>query len=233
MSAVPRICVDVAAMSLETDSPGRSEAFAPESVHTGAVISLSGEKLIVSGEAVVRAIDARLTTPGLTLERNNQWLVDNVPLLSRGEAWIVPLSWEPPQPDRNVVERQRLSDRANELWIDIRSSCSYRQGNQITIDLSAEPGQRGRYASELVRTGVRRANWWEFGQCAVVLVVHGESLPAPKSMIAVHVVPISWVSTRRPAKKIPRLDLGWSWAEVVEFARRDASAATDTASSGR
>lgn len=203
-------------------------AFAPDSVRTGAVISYSGEKLIVNGERIIRAIEARLTAPGLTLDRSDQWLADNVPLLSRGEAWIVPLSWEPPDTDSDASERQKLRDRANELWIDVRSSCSYRQGNQIAVDLAPDPGQSGRYVSELVRTGARRADWWGFNDSAVVLVVHGEPLPAPKSMIAVHVVPIGWVSTRRPAKKVPRLDLSWSWAEVVEFASREASSPADT-----
>lgn len=193
-------------------------AFGPDSVRTGAVISFSGEKLIMTGEGIVRAIEARLTGPALTPDRTDQRLANNVPLLSRGGAWIVPLSWEPLQSDGDASERDTLGERANELWIDIRSSCSYRHGNPIAIDLSPEAGQSGRYVSELVRGGARRADWWEFGQSAVVLVVHGEPLPDPKTMIAVHVVPIGWVSTRRPAKKIPRLDLSWSWADVVEFA---------------
>lgn len=201
-------------------------AFAPDSVRTGAVISFSAEKLIVSGEGIVRAVEDRLTDSGAAGVRSDQWLADNVPLLSRGEAWIVPLSWEPRETDAGVSERQKLRDRANELWIDVRSSCSYRQGNQIAIDLSAD-GESGPYASELLRTGVRRADWWEFGSFAIVLVVHGEPLPAPKTMVAVHVVPSGWVSMRRPAKKIPRLDLSWSWADVVEFARREASAPAD------
>ncbi|WP_406247054.1 hypothetical protein ACI7YT_16595 [Microbacterium sp. M] len=108
--------------------------------------------------------------------------------------------------------------------MSVRSACEFRQGMQIGVDLRSE-APRNPYAKELARTGVRRADWWAFGGFAAVLAVYGEPLPAPVSKIALHVVPVGWVSARRPtaAKKMPALDLSWSWADVVAFGESDAA----------
>lgn len=77
-----------------------------------------------------------------------------------------------------------------------------------------------RYAAELVRTGANDATWWAVGSDALVLVYYGEPSPKPKSRMALHVVPISWVSARSrgSAKKVSIPDLAWTWPDVVAFA---------------
>lgn len=103
--------------------------------------------------------------------------------------------------------------------------CQYFLGNALGVDLDPEVDKSG-YAAELRRTGARRVDWWRFGNSAlaVVLVVYGEPIPAPVTLMAVHVVPIDWVrdSARRTKSKQKRTpDLSWSWADVVEFTRVD------------
>lgn len=58
------------------------------------------------------------------------------------------------------------------------------------------------------------------GGSALVLVVYGEPVPAPATLMALQVVPSGWVSQTRPTppKKLRGLDLAWSWADVVEYA---------------
>lgn len=211
---------------------GHLTAVARGAIETGALISFSGDTLVASGDGIVAAIESRLTSRTASNDGRDRWLTDAVPVLARGAAEIVPLAWVPPHQGRGDGRDRTLGDRVDELWSAVRGACWYRHGEQIGIDLPPDDGRASPYASELVRTGARRADWWEFGDWAVVLVVYGEPIPAPLSLIAVHVVPVGWVSERRrtPPKKMPTLDLEWSWGDVVAFARTaDADAADNLA----
>lgn len=193
----------------------RSVEFAPSSMRTGAVIP----------GGVLSALDTRIDELATTKDRHDQWLADGAPLFSRGDAWIVPLSWEPALAERDPTEWPTLHDRAAALWRSINMDCQYFHGNALGVDLDPEVDKSG-YAAELRRTGARRVDWWRFGNSAlaVVLVVYGEPIPAPVTLMAVHVVPIDWVrdSARRTKSKQKRTpDLSWSWADVVEFTRVD------------
>jgi hypothetical protein len=57
-----------------------------------------------------------------------------------------------------------------------------------------------------------------------VLVYYGAPSPAPKARMALHILPVGWVSARRPtpAKKMPTLDLEWGWSDVFALAHSDA-----------
>lgn len=171
-----------------------------------------------SGAAVVAAIEAHLASSALLTRRSDGWAQDGVPMLRRGDATIVPLSWEPPS-----VDGTDLRDRATALWSDVRGECESRHGVEIGIDLPPECESPDAYAAELARTGARRADWWAFGDRAVVLVVYGPPIPQPKTKIALHVVPRHWVwddaaRDKATATDFPTGDLSWSWADVVSFA---------------
>lgn len=207
-------------MSDVRDPVTRSTAVSPASIENGAVISHSADSLVASGEGIVAAIESRLADPSASIGGSDQWLTDDVPVLCRGSAWIVPLAWVPDHPEG---DDQVLRSRVNELWAAVRAACEYRHGAQIGIDLDGSNASGTPYAAELIRTGARRADWWESEGSAIVLVVYGDPIPAPVRLMAVHVVPIGWVSQRRPtaAKKMPTLDLAWSWTDVVAFAQTD------------
>lgn len=179
----------------------------PQSVGTGAVVTYRGDHLVTSGASIVEAIDAGST--------DGAWLLPEVVTLHRGQATIVPLSWEPVDAGGDAQQVDTLRRRATELWTEVSGACQYRHGAPISIGLDA--GTTDPYAIALRRSGARRADRWTFGDAAVVLVVYGEGIPAPKSATAVQVVPLAWVTDtrKRPAVDV---DLAWTWADVVEAA---------------
>lgn len=208
-------------MSDRESAGDRLTAVSRASIETGAVISYSGDTLVADGESIVAAVASRLTGPAASVH-GDEWLTDAVPVLARGDAWIVPLAWVPDHLGRDDPRDPALRDRIGDLWRAVWSACEHRHGNGIAIDLDgATPALP--YAAELLRTGARRADWWEFAAWAVVLVVYGDPIPAPVRLMAVQVVPVGWVSeARRTApKRMPHLDLAWSWADVVAFAESD------------
>lgn len=197
-----------------------ASALAPGSIGSGAVISYSGDALVVTGGRIIELVQAQLLQRTSAAERHDRWLAPGVPALSRGDAWIVPLFWSAPSADIAEPERKQLDTRASELGQDIMSACWYVHGDPISVDFEGLTEHDRGYGAELVRTGAKSASWWQFDNVAVVLVYYGEPSPAPKTRMALQVVPLGWVSTRRPtpAKKMSQLNLAWSWADAVAFA---------------
>ncbi|MEQ6897089.1 hypothetical protein [Microbacterium sp. KR10-403] len=200
-------------------APTAPAAYAPESIRTGAVIGFRGDTLVIESRDIVEAVEKTLVNPVSAVPRRDHWLLDGVPALSRGEAWIVPLAGTA-DPDGDSADADALRSRIHHIWSNVRSDGEYRHGSPLGVDLEEPTGERTPYASELLRTGARAASWWGSGGSAVVQVVYGDPLPSPVTLMALHVVPIGWVSTVTPAKKWPPLDLSWSWSDVVAFAER-------------
>ncbi|MDW4573528.1 hypothetical protein R8Z57_12160 [Microbacterium sp. M3] len=212
-------------MSGEERSPRECAALSRDAIRTGAVISYCGDELVVTGGALVEAVTAALLGPAAPKPGGDRWLTPEVPVLSRGPAWIVPLFWSPSTSDLGRQQHELLDRRGSELGQAIMSACWYLRGEPLGIELEGDAdGGRG-YAAELVRTGAKDASWWGFGDDALVLVYYGDPSPAPKTRMALHVVPVGWVSARRPtpAKKMPALNLEWDWAAAVAFAEADAA----------
>lgn len=212
-------------MSGDASSPRRYSAVSRDSIRDGAVISYSGDTGVVGGMGIVESVESQLLGPIPPRSREDRWLMDAVPVLSRGAAWIVPLFSAPQSADNGEEAGRTLDIRATELGQSIRSACWYLHGDPLSIDLAGRTGGPGVYSAELVRTGAKNAFWWACGNSAVVLVYYGERSPAPKTRMALHGVPLGWVSTRRPTpvKKMQGLDLAWSWQDVVAFAESNAA----------
>ncbi|WP_065569751.1 hypothetical protein [Microbacterium oleivorans] len=154
------------------------------------------ESMLAIGDRIVEAVETRLVPPGAPPVGDA--LLDGVPVLSRREAWIVPLSTGP----MGTEHRQR----ASELWRGIRIACEFRHGNGLSIDLAgARPNA---YVAALLAQDVRRADWWASGGRALVLVTEG----APVTASALHVVPLGWVSRTSPSRRIRDVDLSWERA---------------------
>ncbi len=194
-----------------TERFGWFSALAPTSLREGAVISYSGDFLVASGSSIVEAVAARLAGPAAA----GGWLTDGVPLLARGDVWIIPLSWNPHADDADR-EARLVADRRRDLWAEIRSACEYSYGWPAHLDVEGAPAVDA-YRRELVRTGVRRADWWEIGDRALVLAVYGELIPAAVQKMALHVIPRDWVSEhpRTRARPPADLDLSWQWSELI------------------
>lgn len=210
-------------MSERAGASDAGSALSRDSIGNGAVVSHSGDALVVTGGAIVEAASSRLIGPSASKDRGDRWLVDHVPAFFRGQAWVVPLFSAPSAPDGDEGAQQTLDARASELGQSIMSACWFSHGDPTSLDLSGNGGNR--YAAELVRTGAKDATWWAVGNGALVLVYYGEPSPKPKSRMALHVVPISWVSARSSssAKKVSIPDLAWTWADVVAFAEAHSS----------
>ncbi|MDJ1112829.1 hypothetical protein [Microbacterium dauci] len=133
-------------------------------------------------------------------------LPQGVTALARGAAQVIPLAWGPA--DTSTETRARM----NELWSGVRTACEFRHGTGLDVPVDAPDTA---YAAELARCGVRRADWWASGESALVLVVHGGPLPSPSTAMALHVVPLGWVSELRRSKKMVVPDLAWSREDVA------------------
>ena len=190
-------------------------AFRPESVTEGAVVTVDGGRLVTTSDEIVVALESALVDGAAESVFEGGWLSGVAPLIVRDAAWIIPLSWVPSAHDGHDDAHRELRTRADLLWSEIGMACDQQHGNQIGIDLSAPESA---YARELNRTGARRADWWRFGESAVVRVVYADPLPAPMSRIALHVVPHAWVWETAPSKAkktVDPTDLDWSWSDVV------------------
>lgn len=198
---------------------GTSSALAPESLRDGAVVSFDRDTLVVSGGRIVDAVTARARTERIARPAPNPAdLIEGVvPILRRGEAWIVPLSFVPAAAADRPIAGETLRMRAAELARSVASACWFGHGEPIDIDL--DETERA-YTAELRRTGARQASWWEVDGAGLVLVHYGAADDDSSTRSALHVVPAGWVSTRRPTppKKMPPLDLDWSWVDVVAAA---------------
>lgn len=190
-------------------------ALAPASLREGAVVSFDGDTLVTTGAAIVEAIERKLREGAHGAPGVSDRLIDGVPLLVRDRVWIVPLS-SVPAATTLVVAGEPLSMRASELAQSVGAECSYGHGQPIGIDLV----QNRPYVRALAATDARSALWWEMSDRALVLVRYRDVGERPSERAAIQVVPTGWVSTRRPtpAKKVPRLDLAWSWSDVVALA---------------
>lgn len=113
----------------------QTAAFAEGAADVGAVLR-------VRGETIVSAIESLWSAQPPVTDGSERWLLGDARLLSRGDAWIVPLSWEPPESVSSAFERQELSARSTELWGAVRGACEHHHGIQIGIDLSTDGESR-------------------------------------------------------------------------------------------
>lgn len=145
-----------------------------DSDRKGAVISYSDDTLVVTGGAIVDAVESQLLDPTSPTNRHDHWLLDVVAVLSRGTAWIAPLFWSPQSANISDKARQALDVRASELGHSIMSACWYNYGDPLGIDLAGQFEGARDYVGELVRTGAKDASWWACGDLWSRSRAHGE-----------------------------------------------------------
>lgn len=182
----------------------------PETIRAGAVVTFHGARLATSGAAIADSIAASRVSDG-----DQPLAVPGVVVLRRGRASIVPLSWEPAGIEGDAHEQMTLRRRATELWTEVSGTLQHRFGPAIGIDLGADAALS--YAIGLRRSGARRADRWIVDDTAIVLVVYGAPVPAPKTATAVHVVPRTWLSHARTSTATDT-DLAWTWVDAVNTA---------------
>lgn len=168
------------------------------------VVALDGDGVLLTGGRIVAAAEELLVRPGAKAGEGE--LLPGVPVIRRGDAWIIPLSWEPPAAGRPDSALRR---RSQDLRSSIRSACEFRHGFGITADLETHPPANP-YLGQLRRQQARFAGWWATEGKALVLVEHGDPVPEPVSAAALHVVPVGWVSDARRTRRVPEVDVGWT-----------------------
>lgn len=185
-----------------------------------------------AGSDLIAWIEDRLPRGILRGTEPFAWLRDDVLVFIRGEACVLPLLWEPEPQQPSEHPLASLWDEFGQLWRSIQSACEYRHGNQLTVDLPAADRPEGLfepprpYGIALAAAGAKQAQWWAFGNTALVQVIGPGAVPGARSL-AIHLIPVGWVSVVRPgggaAAADPQLDLSWTWDDVVRaHARRDA-----------
>lgn len=187
-----------------TAAPSGGSGWITGHPRVAAGVAVDGDGVLMTGERIVGAAEELLVRPAAELEEGE--LLPGVPVIRRGEAWIIPLSWQPPAAS---APGSALRRRSEDLRSSIRSACEFRYGFGIVADLEKAPPANP-YLRELRRQGARFAGWWATEGKALVLVVHGAPVPEPVSAAALHVVPLGWVSDARPARRVPEVDVGWS-----------------------
>jgi hypothetical protein len=181
-----------------------------------------------AGADVVELVESRLSDHAWWERREDGWLDDNTPALSRGDAWILPLAWEPAAGD------ERWSEAFERLWTEVRGACEYRAGWQTKLILDRAGRGANGYLTSLVESGAEQAHWWLLqeqrdpsartsaggrrAEAAVVLVCarHREGARS----LSLHVVPVEWLREKAGAKRaavVPATDLSWSWADVARL----------------
>lgn len=137
-----------------------------------------------------------------------------VSVARRGAASILPLAIqsEPGSARTPAEERRRMSDAATALG----GALEHREGRGIPIDLEARTDDsRGSYLAALRAVGATAATWWQYGAThGAVLVWTGDEHEHTLTL-ALHIVPVSWVSERRAEATVDSIDVRWSAADAV------------------
>ncbi len=165
-----------------------AHALAAQVRHAGSdrgAVSDSMWRIPADAEIVVRNVEALLTGAA----------IGSLPLVTRGDARIVPLAAQLGTPTGDPREQRH---RMRLLADGIDGACEYRAGRGIRIDLARTGDDEvAAYTAALREANTTEATWWEIDQAhGVTLVWTGDENHGDLTL-ALHVVPISWVSERR------------------------------------
>ena len=196
--------VALAAAKTYADDVAPPGPFHRSTVNRGALLPSDARDLIVQHHGLL---------PGATEPTEDGWLAENVPVLVRGEAKVIPLTW------RGDVDRgwnPYADDDIRTFVSRVRDSIIDAAGPATSVDLTdtSEPvDSTGSYRQALQNSRADRAEWWRFDDGTTVALVWTRGWPA----VALHVVPASWLDESLATDPIPDLDLRWSWKQVVEL----------------
>lgn len=137
-----------------------------------------------------------------------------VVVLDRGPVRIIPLAAQggdgAAQGRDPGEDRRRIARFAGR----IRGAFEHHHGAQIPVDLTLRGDDAlAGYATSLRSAGAASAVWWGIGSAGVVLVTTGDAHTGDLAL-AVHVVPLSWVSDRRAHTDGERTTLTWSIGDL-------------------
>lgn len=181
--------------------------FGAGSLAAGALLPASARSLIVRSAGL----------PEGALEADaDRWLQDDIPVLVRGEARIIPLAWwgEPGRGYNPYAEPKQIDAFASR----VQGAGLHQAGPWTLMDLTAaQPDSIGSYVQSLRAAGASKADAWVYpGDVGVVLVWAGTEEDGNRSL-ALHLTPVSWVFARGAGGPVPGIDVQWSWHDVIEL----------------
>jgi hypothetical protein len=137
-------------------------------------------------------------------------VAEDIPVLDRGDAKVLPLATQ--HTGRNAVEERRRMDA---LASDLADALEQREGRGIRVDLESRGADSvGSYAAALRAAGATEALWWEYEQTHGAVLVWSGDESAGTLKLALHMVPVSWVSERRSVPAVDGIDVHWSPADI-------------------
>lgn len=207
---------------IEASAPPALERFGQDSLDAAiahAETCVVGETRLDSDEAGTRSAGWRLPAGSREVLGAVDAIVEatsksvDIPVLSRGAARVLPLALQASSltSGRTPSEEHR---RMTVLAAEIRDGCEHRAGQGILFDLDTMGEDSvASYASALRDAGAARAEYWAYGSDhGVVLVWTGDET---EGSLALHIVPVSWISERRAQQAIDGIDVRWSLSDVV------------------
>ncbi len=181
---------------------GRDEAsaFGPASLSAGALLPFEGRTLMRRPEGLPEgALDAN----------KDGWLSPENPILLRGEARILPLAWNG---DGSGVTAEEIAAFASQM----HAAGMYWAGNWRHLDLDDHRADSiGSYTAALRAARATRVDCWTYSEAVGIALVWAGSEDDGTASLAMHVIPVSWVSEPRVAKAVRGIDVRWSWADVI------------------
>lgn len=182
-----------------------AHASAPSNARVEADATDSGWRVPAGDRDLMKAIDNVIDA--LPARRG-------IPVLPRGAASILPLAVQADLEGsgRDPHEERR---RMRDLAANVGAALEYREGRPIPVDFGRRADDRvTSYVTALRNAGATSADWWAYGaRHGVTIVWTGDEADGTLAL-ALHVVPASWVSTRRTKAAIDGVDVRWSIADV-------------------
>lgn len=180
-------------------------AFGPASVHEGSILPFEGRSLMMRAEGLPEAaLDA--TEDGLLAPDN--------PILVRGLAKILPLAWRGDQ--RSESDSGVASVEIAAFASQMQAAGLHWAGNWRVLDLEERRDDSiGSYATALRTAGATRADCWTYSETVGVALVWAGASASGTESLALHIIPVSWVSEPRVKNAVRGIELHWSWADVI------------------
>lgn len=179
-------------------------AFGHASLTAGAILPYEGRELLRQPEGLPQgALDAQ--TDG--------WLSPDVPILVRGAARIIPLAWlGDPHAEGSGATAAEIAAFASKM----QSAGMYWAGNWRVLALADRRADSiGSYTGALRAAGATRVDCWTYSEDFGLALVWAGAEDEGTMSLALHVVPVAWVSERFVAKPVRGIDVRWSWKDVI------------------
>lgn len=183
-------------------------AFGPRSFRDGGLLPFEGRTYLSQANGLPATVfDAR----------EDGWLTPDTPILVRGSVRILPLAWRgDPQAGYNAYADPT---QMTKFAFNVQSTGMYWSGPWRTLaELDEHHGNSIRsYVDALSAGGATQVSSWTYSGTVGLALVRAGVDDEGTGSLALHIVPVSWVSERHATGPVQHIDVRWSWAEVIDL----------------